>query len=111
LAAALEALWSGEQALSPVVRARQDGTPERMAKSYDYRVPRSLEMAGERQSWTERRLGGRSLRPAQAAERALRARVAKAMAQSEARKHRGRGKQRFDEVAAFHQAVVTVGHR
>jgi len=62
LEAALEAVWSGEQALSPVFRERQDGKPERIAEGYDYRVPMCLEMAGERQSWTERRLVVRSMR-------------------------------------------------
>src|SRR5712691_5634453 len=111
LEAALEAVWSGEQALSPVFRERQDGKPERIAEGYDYRVPMRLEMAGERQSWTERRLVVRSMRQAQAAERALRARVANAMAQIEALNHRGRGKQRFDEVSALRQAVVTIVQR
>jgi transposase len=111
LEAALEAVWSGEQALSPVLRERQDGKPERIAEGYDYPVPMSLEMAGEFQSWTERRVVVRSMRQAQAAERALRARVAKAMAQIEALNHRGRGKKRFDDVAALRQAVVTVVQR
>ncbi len=111
LEAALEAVWSGEQALSPVFRERQDGKPERIAEGDDYRVPMSLEMAGELQSWTERRLVVRSMRQAQAAERALRARVAKAMAQIEALNHRGRGKKRFDEVSALRQAVVTMVQR
>src|SRR5947207_5754941 len=51
---ALEAVWSGAQALSPVVRERHDGKPERIAEGYDYEVPMRLEVAGECQSWTER---------------------------------------------------------
>ena len=74
---ALEAVWNGEQALSPVVRERQDGKPELIAEGYDYRVPMSLAVAGALQSWTERRVVVRSVRQAQASERALRARVAK----------------------------------
>jgi transposase len=100
LEAALEAVWSGEQALSPVFRERQDGQPERIAEGDDYRVPMSQEVGGEVQSWTERRLMGRSVRHAQAAEAALRARVAKAMAQIEGFNQRGRGKKRVEEVAA-----------
>ncbi len=53
----------------------------------------------------------RSVRQAHAAAAALRARVAKAMAQIEARNHRGRGKKRFEEVAALRQAVVTIVQR
>jgi hypothetical protein len=71
----------------------------------------SMEVAGRLQSWTERRLVVRSLRQAQAAEAALRARVAKAMAQIEALNQRGRGKKRFEEVSALRQAVVTIVQR
>ena len=53
----------------------------------------------------------RSVRHAQAAEAALRARVAKAMAQIEALNQRGRGKKRFETVAALRQAVVAIVQR
>ena len=108
---ALEAVWSGAQALSPVVRERHDGKPERIAEGYDYEVPMRLEVAGECQSWTERRLVVRSVRQAQASERALRARVASAMAAVEALNQCGRGKKRFEEVSALRQAVVTIVQR
>ena len=71
----------------------------------------SLDGAGALQSWTERRWVVRSVRQAQAAERALRARVAKAMAAVEALHQRGRGKKRFEEVSALRQAVVAIGQR
>src|SRR5262249_22446 len=77
---ALEAVWSGAQALSPVWRAQQDGALERIAEGYERQVPMSLEVAGQLQRWTERRLVVRSVRQAQAAETALRARVAQAIA-------------------------------
>ena len=70
-----------------------------------------LEGAGQFQSWTERRLVVRSLRQAQAAESALRARIDKARAQIEALNQRGRGKRRFAEVAALRQEVVTIVQR
>jgi len=108
---ALEAVWSGAQALSPVVRARHDGQPELIAEGYDYQVPMRLEVAGALQSWTERRLVVRSVRQAQASERALRARVATAMAAVEALNQCGRGKKRFEEVSALRQAVVTIVQR
>jgi transposase len=111
LDAALEAVWRGEQALSPVVREQADGTLEQIAEGYDYLVPMRLEAAGQSQSWTERRLVVRSLRQAQAAESALRARVAKAIVQIEALNQRGRGKRRFAEVAALRQEVVTIVQR
>jgi hypothetical protein len=56
---------------------------------------------GERgQTWTERRLVVRSLRQAPAAEAALRARVAQALAQIEVLNQRGCGKKRFETVSA-----------
>ena len=108
---ALEAVWSGEQALSPVCRKRQDGQPERIAEGYEYQVPLSLKVAGQLQSWSERRFVVRSGQHAQAAETALRARVANAMAQIEALNQRGRGKKRFDEISTLRQAVVTIVQR
>ena len=66
---------------------------------------------GQVESWSERRLVVRSVRHAQAAEAALRARVAKAMAQIEALNQRGRGKKRFETVSALRQAVVAIVQR
>src|SRR5712692_3364740 len=103
---ALEAVWNGAQALSPVVRERQDGKPELIAEGYDYRVPMSLAVAGALQSWTERRMVVRSVRQAQASERALRPRVAKAMATVEALNQCGRGKKRFDSILKFFSLAI-----
>src|SRR6266487_480668 len=111
LEAALEAVWRGEQTLIPVVRERPDGKAELIAEGYEYPVPMSQEVGGEVHSWTERRLIVRSVRQAQAAEAALRARVAKAMAQIEALNQQGRGKKRVETVSAFRQAVVAIVQR
>jgi len=59
----------------------------------------------------ERRVVGRAGRPAHAAEVALRARVAQALAQIEALNQRGRGKKRFETVSALRQAVVALIQR
>src|SRR2546422_3459056 len=59
-AAALEAVWSGERTLIPVLRERPDGTSALIAEGYEYLVPMSQEADGGVQSWTERRLGGGS---------------------------------------------------
>jgi transposase len=111
LAEAIEAVWSGAQPVSPVFRERPDGMPERIAEGYAYQVPMCLDRAGERQSWTERRLIVRSMRQAQAAEKALRARVATAMAAVEALNQRGRGKRRFEDVSTLRQAVEAIVQR
>ena len=93
------------------MRARQDGKPELIAEGYDYRVPMSLAVAGALQNWTERRVVVRSVRQAQASERALRARVAQALAAVEALHQCGRGKKRCEDVSAFRQTVVTMVQR
>src|SRR5919197_5547135 len=111
LEAALAAVWRGERTLIPVVRERPDGTSELIAEGTEYPVPMSQEVGGAVQSWTERRLMVRSVRHAQAAEAALRARVAKAMAQVETLNQQGRGKKRVEEVSALRQAVVAIAQR
>ncbi len=111
LDAALEAVWHGEQALSSVVREGPKGKPELIAEGYEYPVAMSQKVDGQVESWTERRLVVRSVRHAQAAEAALRTRVAKALAQIEALNLRGRGKKRFETVSALRQAVVAIVQR
>jgi len=107
----LEAVWSGEYSLSPVFRERPEGQPELIAEGCERQVSMSIEVAGQPQHWTERRLVVRSVRQAQAAEAALRTRVSTAMAQIEALTQRGRGKKRFAEVPALRQAVVAIVQR
>jgi transposase len=111
LEAALERVWSGAQSLTPVVRANPKGEPEVIAEGYEYPVAMSQKVDGKVQSWTERHLVVRSVQHAQAAEAALRARVAKALAQLEALNHRGRGTKRFEEVATLRQAAVAIVQR
>jgi len=109
--AALEAVWRGEQALSSVRREGPKGELEVIAEGYEYPVAMSQQVGEQVQAWTERRLVVRSVRQAHAAEAALRARVAKAIAQIEALNQRGRGKKRFETVSAFRQAVVAIVQR
>src|SRR5919201_1240717 len=111
LDAALEAVWSDAHPLNSVVREGSKGEPELIAEGYEYPVPMSQKVDGTVQNWTERRLVVRSVRQAHAAEAALRARVAQAMAQMEALNQRGRGKKRFETVSAFRQAVVAIVQR
>jgi len=109
--AALEAVRQGAQVLSSVVREGPQGQPEVIAEGEEYPVAMRRKGAGQEESWTERRLVVRSVRQAPAAEAALRTRVAQAMAQIEALNQRGRGKKRFETVAAFRQAVVAMVQR
>jgi hypothetical protein len=58
-----------------------------------------LAVEGQARAWRERRLAGRSVRPAAAAAVARRARVAKATTPGEARTLRGRGRWRLEALA------------
>ena len=111
LDAAIEAAWTGAHALRPVVREGLKGKPELIAEGYESPVAMSQRGDGKVESWTERRLVVRSVRQAQAAEAALRARVAKALAQLAARNQRGRGKKRFAEISPLRQAAVAIVQR
>ena len=108
---ALEAIWSGEPTLSSVVREGLKGELELMAEGDEYPVAMRQQVGEEVHHWPERRLVGRSMRQAHAAEAALRARVAKALVQIEALNQRGRGKKRFETVSALRQAVVAILQR
>ena len=105
---ALESVWSGEQPLTSILREQDRGAPTLIAQGYEHEVPMRVEVEGKRQEWTERRLVVRSVRHAEAAEAALRARVAKAKAQVEALNLRGRGRKRFAEIKTLRQAVTAI---
>jgi transposase len=108
---ALERIWSGEQALSSVLREPAQSEPKLIAQGYEYEVPMRVEVEGQPRQWSERRLVVRSVRHAEAAEAALRARVAKAKTQVEALNRRGRGRRRFAEVETLRQAVNDIVQR
>lgn len=108
---ALERIWSGEHALTSVFREPERGEPTLIAQGYEREVPMSVEVEGQRREWTERRLVVRSVRHAEAAEAALRARVAKAQRQVEALNLRGRGRKRFEEIETLRQAVNEIVQR
>jgi transposase len=108
---ALERVWSGEQALRDVFREQEEGEPKLISQGYERDVPMSVEVEGKRCEWTERRLVVRSLRHAQAAETALRSRVAKAKSQVEALSRRGRGRKRFEDIETLRQAVNEIVQR
>ncbi len=108
---ALEAVWRGAQVRSAVRREGPQGALEVIAEGDAYPVAMRQQVGEQVQTWTERRLVVRSVRQAHAAEAALRARVAKAIAQIEALYQRGRGKKRFETVSAFRQAVVPIVQR
>ena len=109
--AALEAVCKGEHARSAVVREGPKGEPELIAEGSEYPVAMRQKGDGQVESWSERRLVVHSVRHAHAAEAALRARVAKAIAQIEVLNQRGRGTKRFETGSAFRQAVMALVQR
>lgn len=109
--AALEPVWQGEQELTPVLRDNAKGEPELIAEGYEYAVSMTHRLGQDEYSWDERCLVVRSVGHAQAAERGLRARVTKASEQIEARNQRGRGKKRYETMAALRRAVVAILER
>jgi transposase len=108
---ALESVWSGEQALTSVFREYEPGKPQLIARGYESEVPMRVEVEEQRREWTERRLVVHSVRHAEAAEAALRARVAKAKRHVEALNVRGRGRKRFDDIETLRQAVHAIVQR
>lgn len=104
----LEPVWTGEQALVSIYRERGDGERERIAEGYERLESVTAVVDGEEITWTGRRLVIRSLRRAEAAERALRERLAKAMAALAALNERGRGKKRPRDVEEARRAAEAV---
>src|SRR2546425_3747426 len=76
--AALEAVCTGAQARSAVVREGPTGEPELIAEGYEYPVAMSQKGDGKIESWSERRLVGDSVGQARAAGAARRARRSQA---------------------------------
>lgn len=108
LAAYLEPVWSREQPLQSIERETVAGKVEVIAAGFEQQEELTATVAGEPLVWTERRLVLRSVAQAQAAERALRARVAKAQAEVQALNERKKGKRRPRDVAALQQAAEAI---
>jgi transposase len=90
------------------MRDTAKGEPELIAEGYEYPVTMSQALGEEVHTWEERCWVVRSQRHAQAAETALRARVAKATAQIRGLNQRGRGKKRFETMVALRRAVLAI---
>jgi transposase len=98
-------VWTGKQPLSLIHRPPPGGPPELIAEGVEPVAPVTAEVAGHRDSWQERRLVIRSCQLAQAGERGLRGRLAKAQAEITALHTRGRGRRRWGDPRARREAV------
>jgi transposase len=108
LEAYLAPVWTEEQALTPVYREKATGEQERIAEGYERMETLTTVVDGKAITWTERRLVIRSLKHAQAAERALKKRLTKAQKALVSLNKRGQGKKRFREVASLRQAAEAI---
>jgi transposase len=108
LATYLAPVWTGAQRLTPVHRVPADGRQELIAEGFERLEPLTTAAADEPIHWTERRLVIRSHQLAQAGERALHARLAKAQAAIAALNERGRGKRRVPELSALQEAIAAI---
>src|SRR5215510_2217614 len=108
LATYLAPVWTGAQRLTPIHREPANGRQELIAEGFERLEPLTTAVADEPIQWTERRLVIRSHQLAQAGERALRARLAKAQAAIAALNERRRGKRRVSELPALQEAVAAI---
>jgi transposase len=108
LADYLAPVWTGEQPLRLLHRTPPGGPPERIAEGFERLEPVTAEVAGHRECWQERRLVIRSCQLAQAGERGLRGRLAKAQAEITALNRRGRGRRRWSAPPALREAVDAI---
>lgn len=99
-------VWQGEEALISVLQEGEEA--ETVAEAVERRERLSAQVDGETVTWEERRLVMRSPKGAQAQEKALRARLARAQAALEALNQRKRGKRRFSDREGLRQAAEAI---
>ena len=108
LEAYLAPVWTEEQGLTPIYREKATGEQEFIAQGYERTETLTAVVDGETITWTERRLVIRSFKHAEAAERGLKKRLAKAQKALASLNRRGRGKKRFHEVESLRQAAEAI---
>jgi transposase len=108
LADYLAPVWTEEQALTRIHRTQPGGPSQLIAEGFERLEPVTAEVVGQPYRWRERRLVIRSCQLAQAAERGLRGRLAKAQAEITALQTRGRGRQRSPDPSALREAVDAI---
>jgi transposase len=108
LANYLAPVWTGAQAVTVIHRPQPGSAPELIAEGFERQEPVTAEVAGQPYHWLERRLVIRSVQLAQAGERGLRARLAKAQAEVTVLHERRRGRRRYPGPSALREAVDTI---
>jgi transposase len=108
LAGYLAPVWAETQALTMIHRLPQEGVPELIAEGFECLEPMTAKVAGKPHSWRERRLVIHAFQLAQAGERGLRARLAKAQAAIADISERHRGQRRYPDPSALRGAVDAI---
>jgi transposase len=108
LDAYLAPIWTGKQEVTPIYRHPTPGDREQMAEGYEVQEPLTAVVAGERCTWSERRLVIRSLAQARAGEAALRTRLAQAQTALADLQTRRQGKARCTELPAVREAAEAI---
>ena len=104
----LQAVWSGDRALTPIYRTNAEGEEEKIAEGFEREERLRAAVDGKDVAWRERRLFIRSLQMAKAAESALRERLDQAQVALEALNARKQGKAHFTEIEALRQAAQEI---
>ena len=108
LAGYLDRLWHGQETLQAVSRMDANGKKAQIAEGFEHFETLVTSDAEAPLVWTERHLVVRSLAQAEAACKALDARLERALEALVALNKRGRGKKRLREVAQAREAVDEV---
>lgn len=108
LRAYLEPVWAKEVEVTPVERPREGQPPELIAEGYEVSQLLTAEVEGQALTWSERRLVIRSIKAAQAGERALVARLSQAEAALTELSQPKKGKVRLTSLEQWQQAADKV---
>ncbi len=101
----LQPVWSGEQPLVAVHRAKTEEEDELLAQGFEQSVVCRGEVAGQALSWTERQVIVRSVKQATTATAALHARLSKAQAALAQLNEHKQGKKVYPDAASLQQAA------
>lgn len=107
----LQAVWSGEQALTAIEQTTAEGQQERIAEGYEHSQTVTAHVGEAQVSWQERLLIVRSLGLARQQTRGLRERLAQAQTEVLALGERRQGKHRFSTVEELDQATQQILQR
>ena len=111
LEAYLRPVWQGEQLTTAIYRNNAAGEREKLAEGYEQNVSVTHEVNGKTINWEERRMIVRSQQYAEAAQKALSTRLAKAQAELQQLNEHKQGKRSLGTPAALQSAADAIVKR